>query len=304
MSNPLISVLMTVYNGERYLEESVGSVLRQDMEDFELVVVDDGSTDRTSVILEKLAMQDQRLRLRHQSNRGIPKSSNEGLAMCRGQYIARLDSDDVAKPDRLRRQLEYLQQHDVVGAGSSFDLIDARGRFLTVLKPPEEDAEIQRLTLAGHGAICHPTSMIRRDALDKIGGYDEHFDLATDLDLWLRLGEVGKLANIPLSLTQYRVHPDSVSEQRGQQQRAFARQACERAWKRRDSEGTFEAEDLWRPSEDRLSKHTYALQYGWWAFNSGERSTALVYGCKAVASQPWNKESWRLLVCAAIKKPG
>jgi hypothetical protein len=100
------------------------------------------------------------------------------------------------------------------------------------------------------------------------------------------------------------MHADSVSEQRCQQQRAFARQACERAWKRRGLEGTFDAADLWRPGEDRLSKHAFALQYGWWAFNSGERSTAFDYGCKAVAAQPWNKESWRLLVCAAIKRPG
>ena len=304
MRDPLVSVLMTVHNGQRYLAESVASVLRQDMDDFELVVVDDGSTDGTPDILENLSARDSRLRVRGQSNRGIPKSANEGLSMCRGQYVARLDSDDLAKPDRLRRQVEFLEREDVVCVGSWFDLIDERGRFLTVLKPPEEDHEIQRLALAGHGSICHPCAMIRRGALERIGGYDEHFALACDLDLWLRLGEVGRLANMAVSLTRYRVHSGSVSEQRGRQQRDYARQACERAWKRRGMDGTFEAEDLWRPGEDRLSKHAYALKYGWWAFNAAEHRTAVYYGARAVALSPWNGEGWSLLLSALARKGG
>lgn len=300
--DPLVSVLMTVYNGQRYVEEAVRSVLRQDLTDLELVVVDDGSTDRTPEIVRRIATEDRRLRVHTQPNRGIPQSANQGLSMCRGQYIARLDSDDVAKPDRLRRQVAFLQEHDVVATGSWFDLIDPRGRFLTLLKPPEDDAEIQKLILAGHGAICHPTSMARHDALKKIGGYDEHFALAEDLDLWLRLGEIGKLANIPLSLTRYRLHPRSISEEKCQQQRDYAREACERAWKRRGIEASFEASELWRPGEDRPSKHSFALEYGWWAFNSGERRTAVVYGTKAVALQPWSDKGWRLLLSALIKK--
>jgi len=293
---------MTVYNGERYLAQAVKSVLRQDMRDLELVVVDDGSTDRTPAILRKLEEEDERVRVHSHSNRGIPKSANQGLSMCRGRYIARLDSDDVAKPDRLRRQVRFLEEHDVVCVGSWFDLIDPRGRFLTVLKPPEGDSEIQKLILAGHGAICHPTCMTRREALEKIGGYDEHFDLAEDLDLWLRLGEIGELANMPSSLTQYRVHAGSISEKKCQQQRDYAREACERAWERRGIAGTFEAGHLWRPGEDRPSRQAFALEYGWWAFNSGERHTAVVYGIKAVALKPWNEGGWRLLLSALIKK--
>jgi GT2 family glycosyltransferase len=301
MTEPIVSVLMTVYNGQKYVEESLRSVLNQDMADLELVVVDDGSTDQTPHILERLAAEDARLRFVSQENKGSPRASNDGIALCRGRYIARNDSDDLSKPQRLRRQLDYIEQTAAICVGSYADMIDAEGRYLTTLKTPEDNATIQDLALRGHGSIFHSSSFIRRDVLVQIGGYDVGFKYALDLDLWLRLGEVGELRNIPEALIQYRLHDTSVSQTQGQLQRDFARKACERAYRRRGVEPCFEASEVWREGKDRQSRVFYAARYGWWAFNSGQRKTALIYGCKAVLASPLKLRGWRLLICAAIK---
>jgi hypothetical protein len=120
--------------------------------------------------------------------------------------------------------------------------------------------------------------------------------------MWLRLGERGKLANVPQVLLKFRLHDKSISERKGQEQRRLAREACERAWRRRGlSDMTFEADNLWRPGKDRQSRHAFSLRYGWWAFNSAQRKTALVYGAKAVWADPLKPGGWKLLACAAVK---
>ena len=145
------------------------------------------------------------------------------------------------------------------------------------------------------------TQMMRADAVRKVGGYDEMLSVAQDLDLWLKLGEVGKLAAVPDVLLQYRQHEGSVSEQKQALQVRNMRLACERAAARRGIQRQFLGDAGWRPSDDRTSRHRYALQYGWWAFQSAQRKTAMHYGLRAVAAAPFNLASWRLLVCAALK---
>jgi Flp pilus assembly protein TadD len=145
--------------------------------------------------------------------------------------------------------------------------------------------------------------MIRHDVLKRINGYDTDFKTAQDLDLWLRLGEVGKLANIPNPVLRFRLHESSVSESKRHEQRQSARMACERAWKRRGiTNGRFEADEPWRPGKDRASQQKFALQYGWWAFNSGERGTAVHYAKKAIRAKPLSAKGWNLLRCALTKK--
>jgi hypothetical protein len=182
-------------------------------------------------------------------------------------------------------------------------MIDARGRRLTTLRPPADDAQIQQLALRGHCSICHSSSLMRRDAVQHVGGYGRDFTFAHDLELWLRLGEVGKLANLPDTLVQFRLHNSSISETKREEQRRFCRLACEQAWARRGiTDGVFEAAEPWRPGRDRASRHRYAMQYGWWALNSGERRTAMVYGAKAVVMRPGRSNGWKLLAKAALRR--
>lgn len=295
--------MVPVYNVARYLPATLQSLLDQTLTDLEIVAIDDGSSDDSPKILADFARRDSRIRFVARENRGIVTTRNELFAMSRGKYLAVNDSDDISLPRRFETQVAFLESHpDVVVIGGAFDMIDSAGRRLTTLRPPTDDAEIQKLALGGSCSICHSAGLIRREALGQVGGYNPQFTYAHDLELWLRLGEVGKLANLPQAVIQFRLHQSSVSENKRYEQRHFCKLACERAWERRHLTGmTFDSAEPWRPGKDRASRVRYALQYGWWAFNSGERRTALIYATRALRVCPWSVKGWKLLVCAAVK---
>jgi len=300
---PAVSVLMAVYNGARYLARAMDSILAQTFGDFEVIVIDDGSTDDSRVIVHEYAARDTRIRFTARVHRGLTVTLNDAFSQSRGSYLARLDCDDIALPERFAAQVEWLEAHPEVSCvGGGFELIDAAGRFLTTLWPPPDDDAIQGELLKGHAAINHSAAMIRRSAMGRVGGYDTRFETAQDLDLWLRLGEVGRLANLPQTVVRVRLHPASISETKGGQQRKMGRTACEEAWRRRGLTGiTYEADAPWRPGTDRASRHYFALRYGWWAFNNRQRRTALIYGAKAIAAMPFRLQGWTLIACAILK---
>ena len=152
-------------------------------------------------------------------------------------------------------------------------MIDERGRWLTCLAMPETHEEIQALALAGHTPINHPCAMMRRSAVLQVGAYNTAMTPCEDLDLWLRLGELGRLANLKEMVLKYRIHANSVSEKQGVLQNQKAKEACEQAWRRRGiKNGKFEATAPWRPNPDRQSRYSFMLRYGWWAFK--QRSAA------------------------------
>ncbi len=301
---PTVSVIMCVRNGKRYVEAAVRSLLVQTFRDFELIVIDDGSTDATPGILDQLAQADERVRVVHQDPRGIPASANHGLSLARGQYIARQDSDDLSHPDRLACEVEYLEAHPQVVCVSGYvQMMDARGRTLTTLKVATEHERIEDEMLRGHCSIWHTMSMMRRDALQQVGGYDENFPLAEDIELFLRLSEIGRVANLPRAVGKYRLHGGGVSETRRQQEQDLCRMAVEKASARRGIASRFEAHQDWRPGADAASRLRFTCQYGWWAFNSGHKSTAMIYGLKAIGMQPWSAQAWKLLLVASLKRP-
>lgn len=301
---PLISVIMPVYNAEKYVAQAIESILAQTVREFEFLILDDGSTDLSLNILQSYAAKDARIHLTSGSNQGVSRARNQMLAKAQGEFIAVMDADDVAYPKRFALQVAFLRQNpNIVCVGGCHDIIDERGRLLTYLSLPLTDEEIQQAALVGHGSICHPCAMIRRDAMLQVGGYDEQFVSAHDLDLWLKLGELGKLANLKDAVLQYRLHSRSVSGRDQMLQRREAQQICEQAWNRRGIQATFEATLPWRPTEDPMSQHQFMLQYGWWAFNSRQRWTAMIYGLRAIQAVPLKLEGWKLLVCALIKSP-
>lgn len=298
---PTISVLMPVYNAQRYLSAAVESILHQSFQDFEFLIVNDGSTDRSLALLQRYAAQDARIRLISRENTGYVQALNEMLALAQGEFLARMDADDVALPERFARQVAFLQQHpEVVCVGGAQDWIDGAGRFLLHHPEAEQDAAIQQLALTGQTPINHPSALMRRRAVLQVGGYDESLHPAEDLDLWLKLGEVGQLANLPDTVLQYRQHDQSVSERLQTEQTQQRRVACEHAWQRRGIQGKFHEAEPWRPV-DRPSRHRFTVMYGWWFFNAGQRAAALVYAWKAIRIQPWTIEGWKLLVCTLVK---
>jgi glycosyltransferase involved in cell wall biosynthesis len=294
---PTISVLMSVYNSARYLAEAVDSILNQSFGDFEFLILDDGSQDNSVTILQAYAAQDPRIRLTLRENRGITKSLNELIAQARGELVARMDADDIALPERFAQQVAFLQQHpEVICLGGALDWIDANSQHIGHCPMPQSDSELQRQMLGGVSLLHHPTAMLRRSALLQVGGYDETMQTSADLDLWLRLGELGELANLPNTVLQYRLHPGSITHAKQSRQAADALAACQRAWKRRGIQGEF-----LRPPADHLNQQQFWLRCGWDGFLAGKRDVARRCGLRAIATQPLNLEAWKLLGCAVIK---
>lgn len=297
-----VSVVTPVFNGGQYLAAAVESILAQTHGDFEYIVLDDGSTDGSFRILQEYERRDPRMRVVSRENRGVVSTLNELFEYAQGDYVAIMAQDDIALPERLALQAEFLQKNPgVVCVGGATEMIDAKGRYLTLIWHPATDEEIQRLALRGLGGINASAAMVRRESHFRVGGYDPDLYLAEDLDMWLRLGEVGQLANLRDTVLKYRLHSGSISEQYSLRQIDVARMACERAWRRRGISESFEVSSPWRPGKDRDSQHEFLLRCGWWAFNSGERKTAMLYGVKALAKRPLDSMGWRLLICAAVK---
>ena len=225
---PLISVLMPVRNGARWLREAVDSVLGQEFRDFELVVVDDGSDDGTPGVLERCSADDDRLRLLRQPPQGIVAALNLGIAAARGSYLARLDADDVARPDRLARQVAFIERHDRIDlVGSAAQLIDEGGTVIGRVAPPIDPAKLARHLRRGN-PIVHSSVMMRADAVRRSGGYRKAFAAAEDYDLWLRMAERGGIANLPEPLVSLRRHGASVSRRNAVRQ-AFSVRLAQRS---------------------------------------------------------------------------
>lgn len=209
----LVTVLMAVRNGLPYVSEAVESVLSQTFRDFELVIMEDASTDGTRERL--LAFTDPRIRLVcNESHRGQTTSLNQGLGLAKGRYVARMDADDVCLPERLEVQIQLLEQHpEIALAASRMIGITASGKRLGVrgIALSDQGSLLGRL-LRGDCPLFHPTVMFRREAVEQVGGYDETFQIGQDYDLWARLAAAGfRAAVLPNPLVMYRFHPDQQS---------------------------------------------------------------------------------------------
>jgi len=202
--SPLITVVMSVYNAEKYVNQAVESVLHQSFRDFEFIIIDDGSTDASSSLLE--GYDDPRIRLYHNpDNMGLARSLNQGLASAKGEYVARMDADDIAVPGRLEKQASFLGRHADVGIlGCCCVNMDEEGRHVGSSTMPETDLGIRWMSLFGNPFI-HSSVMMRRDMLVNNGlKYDESWETAQDYELWTRVMRHTKGANLRDRLVWYR----------------------------------------------------------------------------------------------------
>jgi glycosyltransferase involved in cell wall biosynthesis len=210
-SPPTVSVVMSVYNGQRFLSEAVQSILGQSFSDFEFVIVDDGSTDKSSEILAQYMRRDDRIHVHRQTNKGRALSLNIGMELSKGRYVARMDADDVALPNRLAEQVDFMELHPEVGLLSgSYERISSDGRLMDMVRLPLRDDEIRSMMLQSN-AMCHPAVMMRKEVAIACGGYRKVFLDADDYDLWLRMSERIQLANLEQSILRYRVHSKQAS---------------------------------------------------------------------------------------------
>ncbi len=210
--SPRISCLMPVYNGEQYLDEAIGSILAQTLTDFEFVIVDDGSRDATPDILARHAAADGRIRVVTQANGGIVAALNAGLAQCRGDYVARMDADDIAVPERFEKQARYLDSHPgCVLVGGLARGLGPSGELYALTKGGRHSRTDLGVFPPRVAVSVHPLITVRRSALEAIGGYSGDFPHAEDYDLFIRLARLGTVDNPPEVMLHYRRHAGALS---------------------------------------------------------------------------------------------
>lgn len=303
---PTLSVVMPLYNGEPYLAATLDGILSQSFADFELLIMDDGSTDGSVALAEAYADRDSRITVFRRENRGIPKTVNELFGMMRGQFVTRSDADDISEPGRFAMQVRHLENHsDLVALGGQALYMDEAGRPIFVPRLPLDHVGIDTMNLGGRTAFVQSSVMMRADAVRKIGGYDVDYPFAQDLEMWLRLAEIGRLENLEEVVLRYRFTTGGISGSSVERQSRLARQACETAWKRRGLEPQPFVTDHWRPnSEDPGSRHDFFLKWGWQAWRAGYADTARHFFGQAIKVNPLSWPAWKAGIALLLgRKP-
>lgn len=299
-NKPTISVVMPVYNGEQFIDEAIQSVIAQTFTDFELILIDDGSTDGSLARLEHYAKIDSRCIVHSWENKGIVASLNYGITLAKADIVCRMDSDDICMPQRFEKQLQYLNTHpECVAVGSEALLIDPEGYPICRMWTLHTHEEIDNSNMTGTvgSSMCHPSVAIRKSGLLTIGGYRHKFDFAEDYDLFLRLAEVGKLANIPEVLLKYRQHFSSIGHAKRKQQLLVTQKVLEETHVRRHLmlKNSFVAEAI-EGYEPPLIQDVH-IKWAWWALGEKHYKTAIRHALKALILNPFKLHVIVLLIC-------
>jgi glycosyltransferase involved in cell wall biosynthesis len=315
-----VSVLMPVFNGGPYLATAIESVQAQTLADFELVIVDDGSTDGSEDVIAGFAARDRRIRVYRKPNSGISETLNRGIAEARGDWIARLDADDVMLPHRLERQMAFVSgDSEIVAAGSYYDIIDAGGARCATLRPlPRSRDELQRFLDAREPlTFTHPTMIYRRTIAMALGGYRTDYEPCEDTELFARmLAMSGVILIQPEVLTLYRVHGGAISQHQTAQMFMKRHFVYHNFYRERDGRPpvTYEEYLAGRARLPIVGRLRFAREYAsevlYRAYTSALvahhpiRATSYLAG--AAALRPWKalRRGWRSAVARLAPVPG
>lgn len=276
-------------------------MLAQSFRDFECIVVDDGSSDRTPAIIDELADRDPRVRRLTIPHGGIVKGLNAGIEAARGQYIARTDADDICLPERFDRQVRYLDEHpDCVLVGSKVTLVDPYNSTLWDVDVKAGHEEIEVELLRGNGwAVIHPSTMLRREAMLAVGGYRAEYEWVEDLDLFLRMGQIGRMTNLQEPLLRYRQHFASVNRTRLELQIERTHRAVIEAYGAR---GKSPPADFKVKVGTSISREEQIRGWCQHAAHLKNWSVAWRHGISLVRAAPARIESWKLMVKTLLKR--
>ncbi len=307
MKIPKVTVLMSVYNGEKYLREAIDSILSQTFKDFEFLILNDGSTDKTAEILK--SYQDPRIKIiNNEKNIGLTKSLNKGLKIAKGNYIARQDADDISLPTRFEEELKFLKKNSNVAlVGTDYFLINEKDKIINTINCLTENRKLKEKLLEGN-QFAHGSIIFKKECIEKIGMYREEFKFAQDFDFTLRITEEFDVANIPKSLYKWRINIDSVSVKKKTLQDKYALLAIELAKERKkfgqDKLQTLKKEEINSFLDDYLitksgfqSKRNISQNYCFWSkifFKGKDYKNAFKLLTKSFANYPLNKEIWVL----------
>jgi glycosyltransferase involved in cell wall biosynthesis len=292
---PAISALMPACNVEPYVADAIQSVVVQSQQDFELLIIDDGSTDGTKRVMERCAAGDERIRFWTRENRGIARTRNELLAEARGEFVAWIDADDVAMPQWLEALQARLAANpaDVV-AGCRVLLTDPDMLPICVAEHPTRHEEMDAMHLRGERSMMFGSTMMRRTVVQAAGGFRERLVGAEDTDLLLRMAEAGRLACVDQVLYKYRQHAGSIVHRCRSRIAQDAQRVVEDAHRRR---GIVNSNVEMKPVASDSAPCIYR-RWGWAALMAGNVGTARKYAARTFLKRPLSLESWRLMACA------
>jgi len=262
MNEPLVTVIMSVYSGEKYLREAIDSILRQTYINYEFIIVDDGSSDNSVNIIKSFT--DTRIKLiKNKHNIGLSLSLNKAIKLSNGRYIARMDADDIALPDRLERQVNYLQSN------SHVDILGGQVTFIGIngirIKDGNKPLKSRQVNISAEFScpIIHPTYMVNKEVYDKLNGYREMFTYGQDYDLILRaIDQNFVIENMPDVLLYYRTYPGSQSIKKRRKQLFLTRYAIKLHHERLSEKGKESACTLSKIKNFTL-KDSYSFSFSW-----------------------------------------
>ena len=212
--DPLVSVVMPAYNAEKFIGESIESILNQTFKDFEFIILDDCSKDSTWEIIQEYAKKDERIvPIKNEKNLNIALNRNKGVEMSKGKYIVWQDADDISKPERIEKLVNYMESYPEVGICGSFIQSFDEGGDLDIREYSTKDEQLRKCIFM-FSPVAQPAAIIRKAAFDIVGKYNEDFPPAEDIDMSFRIGEHFQFANIPEVLLNYREHPESATHTR------------------------------------------------------------------------------------------
>ena len=294
-SSPRVTVAMPARNAERWIVAAIDSIRAQTLPDWELIIIDDGSTDRTAAMAQRCADADPRIGVLRREPRGITFTRNRILDLARGHYLAMQDADDICEPSRLALQVAYLEAHPECALVSCRMLLtDPAGRPIRVINVESSHEAIDAVNMGGEGFFVCGAYMARLDAVREAGGFRTDSPLVEDRDLFLRLAERHRLACLEQVLYRYRRHWHS-STQRDQAQ---VSQCIERSIAdARRRRGLPPIEHSPQPASSGSPAQTQRI-WAWWSLQSGYVQTARRYALAALLRAPWSSDSWRIAGCA------
>lgn len=294
---PLISVVMSVYNGEAYLDLAIDSILAQSYENFEFIIVNDGSNDGSLNIINSYAKKDKRIFVLDQNNCGLTKSLNNALFLTKGKYVARQDADDISSFDRFEKQVEFLEREkDFALVGCLRYDMDENGKTILAYKQPTTDSEIRK-TLFGSNPFVHGSLMIRQKVISEVGFYNDKLKYAQDYDIILKIAENHKVHILPYYLYNLRIITSSITRTKFIEQDRYKKLIIKMSELRRNSQeedlqklyvdivekkiGYFENYYLFRMKNAKWNRD-YGKQY----FFRYDYSKARNYFIKSLKTQP------------------
>lgn len=303
-----ISVIMPARNAQAYIAESIRGILHQSGCNLELIIVDDKSTDRTGEIARDVA--GSKARIVNGPGEGISRAMNLGVGIATGEYIARCDADDIFPQDRLQRQEKWLSEHpEFIAICGGFSTISGRGKLLMKMPTGLSAQEITEEVINGKPRTHLGTFLIRANAIRQIGGFRDWFLTAEDIDLQLRLAEIGRIWYEPADWYHYRIHDESITHNIDSARRKFFDEQAVLFQQQRRRSGTDELQRgsppmLPEKSDDALKarEHRWNLMVGAaWSQDHQSRTASLKAGLRVCMAEPWRWGSWRNLGALAIK---